>query len=873
MVYFIREQICGSKKMNPKFAFNQTSVPEQVHLIDYLNIVKKRKWVVIAFFLAVVGIITTKSFLSTPIYKATAQIIIRNHSSFMNEMADVSRTDPKDQAYYQTQYNLLTSKSLIKKVIEDLKLWEVFSIRDETGYTDPLTAPDIIDSSRSSSTIDSSNEAYSALEEKKTPEPDPMIVYWYLSRLEVMPLPETHLVNLSFLHHSPQMAARVVNAHARAFIESNNQTQRLAAQQALEWLKTQIQDQKIKVGTSQKEAYEYKYKQLRSSTIDNESIFVIPEVEQNVIVRELYAKLGKLKAERSILATRYGPRHHKIIEIDSSIRLLEKGIADEIQSIRRVIKTELNRMRAIEKSTEQNQNMSQHIVEPHAEKAVSYDIVRLEAESDKVIYDSLLKQAKEIDLTGDMERNNIRIVDKAEVPLFPVKPRILLNILLSVVLGLTFGTGLAFFIEYLDRTIKTPEDITKYLGLSVFGVIPYNRSLNRKKISILPWNEAHLKKLKPVRNKYKSYNVPGSFIARLPLMQPGMLGHVYMVESTTGGEGKTTVLANLAMNLEKSGLRVVLVDADIHHPSLHKIFGMNNNGENGLLHAMKGVLSQNIMRGDLKDYSVDDLFSIIALKKLSGQLAIKNDALSMTAFFKNGRLFHIQSKDIPFKNRLGTMLLHGGFITEDQLKDALERNQRTGFPLGYILINTGYVNQEQLKGPLKLQMDEHLQKLFSWKHGTFIFESGSVEIYEDRKIYFEEDYTPIVRRLGYTAESRLLKREVFSHVQQINGMNTSLLPAGTGRINHDSPLYFALLSKFLYLLKQQYDVVLVDAPPLMDAMNTSIPLLEYADGVIFVVKAGHASVDLINKAIRSVKESQCNVVGTILNQAKIGKGY
>ena len=95
------------------------------------------------------------------------------------------------------------------------------------------------------------------------------------------------------------------------------------------------------------------------------------------------------------------------------------------------------------------------------------------------------------------------------------------------------------------------------------------------------------------------------------------------------------------------------------------------------------MFSQNITQGSLKDYSVDDLFSIIALKKLSGQLAIKNDVLSMTALFENGRLFHVQSKDIPFNNRLGAMLLRGGFITEDQLKDALERNQRTGFPLGY----------------------------------------------------------------------------------------------------------------------------------------------------------------------------------------------
>jgi Mrp family chromosome partitioning ATPase len=348
---------------------------------------------------------------------------------------------------------------------------------------------------------------------------------------------------------------------------------------------------------------------------------------------------------------------------------------------------------------------------------------------------------------------------------------------------------------------------------------------------------------------------------------------VYVVESTTKGEGKTTVLAKLATNLAKGGLRVVMVDADLHHPSLHQVFGIENGGERGLLNAMEGVLSQNIMQGSLKNYSVDDLFSIIALKKLSGQLVVTNDASGMTALFQNGHLFQIQSKDIPFANRLGTMLIRGGFITEDQLKDALERNQRTGFPLGYILINAGYVNQEQLKGPLKLQMEEHLQKLFSWKHGTFTFEPGSVEIYEDRKVHFGEDYTPIARRLGNTAGSRFLKREVFSRVQHVNGLNISLLPAGTGRINPDSPLYFALLSKFLYYLKQQYDVVLVDAPPLLEAMNTAMPLLNFADGVIFVIKSGHVTIESINRVTTCMTENKTRILGAVLNQAKAGEYY
>ncbi|WP_169703773.1 DUF4388 domain-containing protein [Candidatus Kuenenia stuttgartensis] len=112
----------------------------------------------------------------------------------------------------------------------------------------------------------------------------------------------------------------------------------------------------------------------------------------------------------------------------------------------------------------------------------------------------------------------------------------------------------------------------------------------------------------------------------------------------------------------------------------------------------------------------------------------------------------------------------------------MERNQRTKLPLGYILINAGYINQEQLKGPIKLQIEEHLQKLFSWKEGTYSFKPGSIETYEDKRVFFQEDFTPVINRLGRLGGSRLLEREILSNVTTLNGSNISLLRFGTGEI-------------------------------------------------------------------------------------------
>jgi Mrp family chromosome partitioning ATPase len=373
------------------------------------------------------------------------------------------------------------------------------------------------------------------------------------------------------------------------------------------------------------------------------------------------------------------------------------------------------------------------------------------------------------------------------------------------------------------------------------------------------------------------YDVSGSLVAGLPLGQSSMSGQILVIESATAGEGKTTVLAKSAISMARGGLRVVMVDADIQRSSLHRFFGLNNNGEggaSGLTNVMRRILSKKIRNGSLDKFSVADLFFLVALKKQSGKLIIKNESSSMTGVFEDGRLFHLQSPDIPFANRLGTMLLRGGFITESQLKDALERNKRTGQPLGYILINAGYITQDQLQGPLKLQMEEHLQKLFSWKQGDFTFEPGSIETYEDRRIYFQEDYTPIINRLSRMTGSRLLEREVIASVKTVNGSNLSILPAGIGNtITPYGPLYFTLLAKFLQILKERFDVVLIDAPPILETMGGSRPLLSLADGIIFVAKSGHVSVKHIEKATTYMRESKVKIIGTVLNQVKKGNYY
>lgn len=856
----------------------QMSYIEQIHLSDYLAIIKRRKWVVIIFSLVLVSFVTTLSLISTPVYRATAQIIIESQLYPVTNVEEMISRDTREQDFYQTQYNLLQSRSLALKVIEDLELWKVFQSESVASQANSST-------------------------QNKTE-----IINWYLSNLSIEPVRGSRLINISFMSPSAETAARIANAHARAFIEKNIDVKL----SGLSWIQTQIKKQKEKVEASQRELNDYKkahnivsfeerqnivsqklmdlntnltkikserlakqavYNQLNAFTIGNENIFSLPEVTQDSIILNLRNQLIQLKSKRLELSSNYGPKHPKMVDLDSRIKQLEQELTGEVKRLSRSVKAEFERTLAYEKSIEQTLEDQKRYALSLNEKGIQYEMLLQDAESNQQLYDSLLKQAKELGLISASEHSNISLIDEAEIPTAPARPKTFLNILLSLLVSMFMGPLLAFFIEYMDRTIKTPEDLQRSLGLPMLGVVPYERteeSLKNIKKKKLIWNKSlHEKK----RYRYACDGLPSRLVTNLQLTQQGVPGKVLIIESATSGEGKTSILSKSAVSLSRGGLHVLMIDADIMHPSLHQVFGFKNGDNGGLITSIQYILSHDILRGNLFQYGVDDLFFFISLRKLSGKLSITNSSQEIFALFENGRLIHIQSNNSTLANRLGAMLLRSGFITEGQLQEALDRNKRTGLPLGYILLNSGYITQDKLRGPLKLQIEEYLQKLFSWKTGTFVFEPGRLETYGDERIYFEEDYTPIIRRLGHIAGSRFIENIILSQLISIEEPHLYLLSAGGPVQETLGPAYLMVIEKFLDILKKRFDVILIDAPPVLDVAS-SLPLSLLADGVIYVVKAGHLSSKTINEAVTFLKEAQANILGAVLNQVKLEKkGY
>ena len=851
-------------------------------LMDFLIVIFKHKYKILVIFLSIVITVTFYTFRMTPIYEAETRLIIKPGRENIykpevgNDNRPIIRFDRSEML--NSEIEIITSRDLAEKVVTTLGLETIYpdSINNNLADVNPLDS--------------------ATLRFKKD--------------LSAERIKDSGIIKVSFQHHDPQIAARSINLLVELFKEKHLQT--FSNPKSTPFLEEKLEAYRKKLGESEGrlEAFKQKYKissfgkqrnllleqrieldtslkmaenrigelrqKLSSMNIKKqtnpENIPFYTELEQFAIIDDARSRLLGLQQRENELTRQYKDHSRMVTNVRKEIQFV-KDFLKEQEALK--VKSILQSQEAISTAIkEQLKELDKEIQTLDLREDGLRDLEReLSINEDNYkIYTEKLEEAR---ISDEMDRQkiaSISVIEEAIIPKRPVKPRKKVNIALGIVVGAITALGLAFLFEHVDNSVRTPDDVRRRLGMAVLGMIPYDKSLKRSKTLALPQDETHNEKKKHEQGYYE-YDFSANLVPSFSLMHSGMSGHVLLIESSTSGEGKSTVLARSAFNLARGGLRVVMVDADMQRPSLHDMFALNGVGENGLNKAMSNVLSQNIQHGALDECSVDDLFSLIALKKESGRLAITNDTQSMTAVFDKGCLLHLQSHDVPFTNRLGTMLLNGNFITESQLKDALDRNRRTGQPLGYILLNAGYINQGQLQGPLKLQMEEHLQKLFSWKQGAFAFEPCSIETYKDERIHFEEDYVPIINRLGRMGGSRLLEREVLSNVKSLDEPNLSLLPAGIVSVKPDGLSYFTLLGKFFDILKRHFNVVLVDAPPLLDTMGSVKPLLSLVDGVIFVIKPGQVSIKNINEAVSCIKESQTKIIGAVLNQVKKGQGY
>ena len=883
-------------KRKISLAHEQMQSSQYLHLKDYLSIIKKHKHVVIIFSVLLITTVAFLSSISPRTYQATAQILIEKVSYPISDAKGTMNKDIRGEEIYLTQFNLLQSRSLALEVIEGLQLWKEFN-------------PTLIKATIHNESVTGAPHVFKTglIVQNDQPIPDNIdktdIVDWYLENLKIEPVPNTNLFNVSFFSRSPEIAARVANAHASAYIKQNVETRLSASQHALEWLKTQLEQQKNNLESSQHSSHEYKkahkivsfddrqnivaqqlvdlnanltkiraeriakqtiFDQLNSFTIGSENIFSLPEVVVDPVIQNLRAQLIQQKTKRTEISGNYGPKHPRMIDIESGIKLTEQELASEVQRLSKSIKAEMDRTFANERSSQHMLDSQKSVAITLNEKAINYEVLTQEVQSNQQLYDTLLKQAKELGLASMFDNSNIRVVQEAEVPKTPVSPKTLWNILLSIMVSIIMGPCLAFFFEYMDNTVKTPEDIQRRLGIPLLASIPHYKTRTKGSDTALFWDQINGKKKGTRQNSQYVMDPSNILIQNLEIRLKNIPPPTFIFQSAAPGEGKSTILANSARRLSHAGLNVLMVDADYVQPSLHTIFGKDNT--NGLANVIERVLSLDIIQGSLTALSMDDLFTLLSLKKLTGNLTLVNGNQALEVFFDRGSLYHIQSHQDPSDNRIGLILVKAGLISDNQLIEAVKINQDTGKPLDYILVNAGYIAPDVLHIPYKMHIKEQLQKIFSWKSGSFRFNPGDVRSYEDGQIPYADDYTPLIEDLGRMTGNRALDHAISSSIVNVQE-SLSLLPAGTVSYKIGGMLYISVLSKFLQILKQRFDVILVDTSPLLGMPDVPVHT-SLGDDIILVVKAGNLNVKSIHEAISSLKNNNANILGAVLNHFK-----
>jgi capsular exopolysaccharide synthesis family protein len=544
---------------------------EERHLLEYLDIALRRKRLVIAVALAVATYAAVRTFMTRSVYQATAQILIERESQNILTFKEVTAVDSARDDYYQTQYKLLQSRSLARKVIESQNLLqdpEFGGPRDPAG----------IEAAR-----------------KAEPGASPVMegaINALVGRLAVQPVKNSRLVSVSFEAFRPELTALVANELARKYIEQTLEFRYQTSAEAGEWLGQQIEDQRKKVEESEVTLQKLKEREgivnieerrtlldqklkelgtalntLKTQRLEKEALFVqmrsagnpeeLPDVMRNPLVQSLRIELATLERQLAQLLELYLDQHPEVVRVRNQIQEMRRRIAGEAQ---RVIRAAENDYKA---AAAQEQKIAEALEAAKAEtlglssRAIQYDTLKRELDAGKEVLNGLLSRYKQTDVAQELKSSNIRIVDPAVVPRAPIRPNRTRDILYGLLVGFSLGIGLAFFLEYLDNTVKTPEDVRLHLPAPLLGVIAEMEARNPGPVLLSP---------RPSGPFAEGYRV---LRTALNFSWPEQASRILVVTSTAPGEGKTLTSVNLALTLAASDGKVLLIDSDLRKPQAH----------------------------------------------------------------------------------------------------------------------------------------------------------------------------------------------------------------------------------------------------------------------------------------------------------------
>lgn len=582
------------------------------HPTDYLRVVYKRRWVALPAFLLMFVSGALDTIRAVPIYEAKTQLLIESNTrrqTSIDAVLDDRASGYYDDGFYLTQYKIIQSRSLALRAAEALEK----SGRPEhvppgpsfsfslTGLFDAVQSR-VVQLVMSSRTAEPAGDAgvvsdvavdETAAQSRK--------IGRLLSGLSVLPVRNSSLVDLTFKSPDREFAARAVNELANQYRMRNLESRFLDTKEANDFLNQQLEEQRAKVETSEAALLRYRETNNAAAVDDRQNIVVqrltelnaqvtrakierldkealynqllevrknggridaIPIVMANEYVQKLKVEIARLEEQRSQMAAQYGPNWPAMKELATSIATVQQRLATEIDGVVNAARTDYLAARGKEDSMIGALNAQKGESMGLDRKAVEYAALEREAAGDRQLYENLMQRTKETGVSGQFKSSNIEIVDRAEVPQFPVLPKVQQDLMVAMLMGLALAFGLVFGFEYFDSRIKSPDEIKTHLGLPFLGLIPS-----------VPLKEGE-------QMLMGANDVPPAFAEAVKAIRTAVVfssaaegSRSVVVTSTAPHEGKTVVSSNLAAALAQTDQRTLIIDADMRRPRIHEVFG------------------------------------------------------------------------------------------------------------------------------------------------------------------------------------------------------------------------------------------------------------------------------------------------------------